>query len=234
MRVKLNAEDVFYKNYLSVVYKNQEYRFNNSNYIFIDIDEDCRKIYIKNNSKSNVSLNYLDLILVLLAGDGTITTMCADYSFEILSKDNCEILLLENKFNNKHSIYFESYCAVSKTAELGNDYFMCRDLDRLNKKSRRLSFLLMSGLPFYILLAFLLLVLEPEQLIIPLIAIFLLFTIPSIRQRRRIKKCATNEKINAKLLENVNGYRADENYGDKLKTKSEKFIEKIFSKMVGE
>lgn len=234
MRVKLNAKDVFFKRSLSVVYKNQEYFFNDNDYIFIDIDEDCRRIYIKNNSKSNVSLNYLDLLLVLLAGDGTITTVCADYSFEILSNDNCEILLIENKFNNKHNIYFESYCAKSQTAELGNDCFICRDLDRLNKKSKRLSFFLMSGLPLYVILAFLLLILKPEQLIIPLLVMFLLFTIPSIRQRRRIKKSAVKEKINAKLLENVNGYRTDENYGDKLKTKSEKLIEKIFSKMVGE
>ncbi len=234
MRVKITAERVLFKRNLSVVYKNQEYFFNGSDFVFIDVDGSDRRIYVKNNSKSGVCINFLDLILELLTGDGTITTVCADYSFEILSNDNCEISLIENKYNNKHNIYFESYCAMSQTAELGNDCFYCNDLDKLNKKSRRMSLYLMSGLPLYILLAVLLLILKPEQLIIPLIAVLLLFTIPSIRQRRRVKKCVTKENISLKLLGNVNGFRTDKNYDDKLKTKSDRFIEKFIGKMVGE
>ncbi|MCH5314721.1 MAG: hypothetical protein J1E81_02315 [Eubacterium sp.] len=233
MRVKITADNVFFKS-LSVVYKNKEYSFKNDDCIFIDIDDSDRKIYVKNHSKSSITINFFDLIVGILAGDRTVTTVCCDYVFEIMSSDNCEISIVENKLNNKHNIYYESYCAVSKTAVLDNDRFIPNNINRLNKKSKKLSFFLMSGLPIYVLLAFLLIIIKPEQLIIPLIAVFLFFTIPCIIQHRRIKKYVREESISRKLLENVNGFRTDENYAEKLKTKSDKFIEKIVSKMVGE
>lgn len=49
MRVKINLNGVF--RYFSVIYKNQEYSTKNKDSIFLEIDDNDRKIYIKKQFK---------------------------------------------------------------------------------------------------------------------------------------------------------------------------------------
>lgn len=230
MRVKFIKDKMLFRN-ISVVYKNKEYTFDGNDYVFVDIDDDDRRVFIKNMTKSSVFVNIIDLMFHMLAGDGTITTACCSYAFDIVGNDNCEITIAENKYSTKYEIYFESICALSQTAELKNDTFIPNDLDRLNKKHRRIHALFMSGIPLYTVLALLLVILEPDQIILPAIIVFLIFTIPSLVKRRRYKKLVTADTISRFLLENTLALRADGNPSEKQQTNMDRIISNIVKKM---
>lgn len=228
MRVKLNFGNCFQK--YSVIYNNQEYPSKNNNYIFLDLDDDHKKIYIKNHSKSSVSFDLLDLFLEMFYGDSTTTLIYCDYSFEILSNENCEITLKENNFVINDRIKYLSYCAVSENAELGNDRFISQNIDKLIKKHKRIHFLFLSGLPLYILIAILALIFDNGLLWI-FILIFLLFTLPSIKQRKTLKKHIENKTGIENLQKNVTGFREDDKYEEKLLSKADKIFFKLFEKL---
>lgn len=230
MRVKIKKE-VFVPSNTTVIYKGNEYRFNSDDILFIDIDDNDKTLYVKNPIGSSVSVSLIDVILELFAGDSMITIIRPDYSFEILSNNNCEIFLKENEkefhFGN---IKFKSFCAVSQGANLGNDRFIIKDLDKVRKKHRKMNFFVMSGLPFYILIALLALTISTNLLWV-FILIFIIFTIPSIKSRKNFKKSVTQDNVIKTLCDNVTGYRTDENYDIKNMSKSGRFMFKIFEKL---
>lgn len=230
MRVKIKKE-VFVPSNTTIIYNGNEYRFNNDDILFIDIDDDDKTLYVKNPIASSVSVSLIDVILELFAGDSMITIIRPDYSFEILSNDNCEISLKENEkefhFGN---IKFKSFCAVSQGASLGNDKFVIKDLDKVRKKHRKMNLFVMSGLPFYILIALLALTISTDLFWI-FILIFTIFTIPSIKSKKNFKKAVTQDNIIKTLLDNVVGYRTDENYEINKMSKSGRFMFKIFDKL---
>lgn len=228
MRVKINLNGVF--RYFSVIYKNQEYSTKNKDSIFLEIDDNDRKIYIKNNSKSSVSLDWLDIFLEMFYGESTTTSIYSDYSFEILSNENCEITIKENDFIINDRMKYLSFCAVSDNALLGNDCFITGDTSKLIKKHRKLHLFLLSGLPLYILVAILALVFDYSLFWI-FIMIFLLFTLPSIKQRKKFKKYLESPIALEALQKNVIGFRTEKNYEEKIMTKTDKFFFKLFEKL---
>lgn len=230
MRVKIKRE-VFVPNNTSVIYKGNEYGFNSDGVLFIDMDDDDKTLYVKNPVSSSVSVSIIDVILELFAGDSMVTVIRPDYSFDMLSSDNSEILLKENEkefhFGN---IKFKSFCAVSQGASLGNDKFIIKDIDKIAKKHKKLNLLVMSGLPLYIFIALLAVLITPSLFWV-YIFIFLIFTVPSIKSSRNFKKTVTQENIIKSLTDNVTGYRTDENYEINKMSKSAKFMFKIFDKL---
>lgn len=231
MRVKIKKE-LFVPKDTKVFYKGIEYGFNSNDELFIDIDGCERTLYVVNPVNSSVRVSVIDIFLEFFSGDSMITEICPDYSFDVLSDDNCEIILKENEQSfNFGYIVFKSFCAVSQTATLGNDRFAVREnIDKLAKKHKRLNLLVMSGLPLYILVA-LLAVLFSYELFLLYIIIFLIFTIPSIKSKRNFKKAVTKENIINYLSSNVIGYRTDENFEYNKMNKSSKFMFKIFDKL---
>ena len=60
MRVKITKENKF--NNITVIYKNQEYVIKNCP-LFLDLDENDKRIYVKSSNKSKVFLDFTDLIV---------------------------------------------------------------------------------------------------------------------------------------------------------------------------
>lgn len=228
MRVKITKENKF-KN-ITVIYKNQEYVIKNCP-LFLDLDENDKRIYVKSSNKSKVFLDFTDLIVFqAFFGDSVETMIYCDYSFEILNNENCEIIIKDNYYKVNDRITFYSYCADGENVMFGEDRYFTGDLKKLIKKHRRLHFFIASGLPIYIILIILAMIFS-DYIYYICIIIFLVLTLPSITQRKKFKKFVTSPQGINELIKNAKEIRKNPTFMYEPQTKIEKAFSKLFEKL---
>lgn len=217
-----------------VIFNSAEYTFDRSNILYIETEDTFADIIVKKSTPSSVHINILDLLLGMLIGNGSVTSVNCDYSFRIECDDNCQIILKENRLSPKEQFVYSSFCAVSDSAEISDENYSVNNYKKIRRKHTFIHLFLLSALPLEVLLVLFFLIFTDNYLtmVVPVLLIFLLFTVPSLKQLKVFKYRVNNEYANQILTEQCTVLRSsDSSSAIPNESKFDNFIVRILNKM---
>lgn len=224
--MKLNNSTSY--NYRAII-DNKEYELKGKTSIEFDCTQNTR-IELKCLNKSSVHMDWLEIILLqMLFGSTTLTTIYTDYYFVINDTSIESITLGCNNWSPREQIKINSCYA---NAEVSDELYSLPQLDMVRKKHKRLHLFVSNALPIGIATLVLCFFTDPPYLFLLLFALWLIvFEIPSLKEIKRFKELMNPNYLNEKLCEYANSRRTETITFTEDTSKTGKLIEKIIGKM---
>lgn len=227
MKIKVTNNSVMN---ICIEFNGNAHELTKGQYVFLYTEDSYAKINAISRGESSVSINLLDIFTGLFLGSSTYTIINCNYTFTVEGENDCEVIL-ENNFVAKSigsECNFESVCANTIGCTLADECYYAEDLKKFKKKNTRLQLFVFSGLPIYILLALLCLILKDWFYMVVSVIIFAICTVPSIIRIFKFKRKLKNETISNSLTENAKLLREYNFDGLKAIYDKSKILKKMF------
>lgn len=218
---------------ISALYGGREYDLRGGQPAYIKTEETAPVIQVKNYEKNIVTINWIDLFLQILAGDGSYCVARCSYSFTLKGEKDCVITLKDLSASKGEYIMFSSVYAQTDNGVIENERYQINNPRKIIKKHRLLHILLLSGLPLLTALVIVtLLFLEGVGMWIAIFLFSCVFTIPSFSAVAKFKKYMNDDFASERLLAEAIFQKHPEEYQfEGKKSRFAKCVEKILSKM---
>lgn len=220
---------------LDILINSNTYKLKNGNDVLsVEVPNENVEILLKNNKKSFVHLNFLDILLGLFFGDSTYAVLYYDYRFSVKEQNegDVQIEILCNDLILRPQLALKSCYAKSKSAVIEDIDYFAPSLDKIKRKHKMLHLfaasLLLVGLALFVLLF----LVSPPFFIFFLIAIWLfIYAVPSFKEIRKFKKDTNPECASRNLKESAQKSRNAEDSEYETSSKTGKLFVNIINKM---